>query len=67
MDDLLDMIQTDESPSQVSDKIKELLFSKSAEKIDGYRSSVASSLFNGNEEPEETVEDEEEEITPDEE
>jgi|TARA_R100000030_G_scaffold97187_1_gene85931 hypothetical protein len=64
MDDLLDMIQTDESPSQVSDKIKELLFAKSAEKIDGYRSSVASSLFN---EPEETVEDEEEEITPDEE
>ena len=66
MDDLLDMISTDESPSQVSDKIKELLFAKSAEKIDGYRSSVASSLFNGNEEPEETVEDEEE-ITPDEE
>lgn len=67
MDDLLDMIQTDESPSQVSDKIKELLFAKSAEKIDGYRSSVASSLFNSDEESEETVEDEEEEITPDEE
>ncbi len=66
MDDLLDMITTDESPSQVSDKIKELLFAKSAEKIDGYRSTVASSLFN-NEEPEETVEDEGEEITPDEE
>lgn len=62
MDDLLDMIQTDESPSQVSDKIKELLFAKSAEKIDGYRSSVASALFND----EETVEDEEE-ITSDEE
>ena len=30
MDDLLDMIQTDESPSQISDKIKELLFAKSA-------------------------------------
>ena len=67
MDDLLNMIQTDESPSQVSDKIKELLFAKSAEKIDGYRSSVASSLFNSDEESEETVEDEEEEITPDEE
>lgn len=62
MDDLLDMITTDESPSQVSDKIKELLFAKSAEKIDDYRSTVANSLFN-NEEPEETVEDEEEEIT----
>ena len=63
MDDLLDMIQTDESPSQVSDKIKELLFAKSAEKIDEYRPSVASSLFSD----EESVEDTEEEITPDEE
>ena len=34
MDDLLDMIAADESPSQISDKIKELLFTKSAEKID---------------------------------
>ena len=63
MDDLLDMITTDESPSQVSDKIKELLFAKSAEKIDEYRPSVASSLFSD----EESVEDTEEEITPDEE
>ena len=60
MDDLLDMIQTDESPSQISDKIKELLFAKSAEKIDAHRPSVATSLF-GEEEPEETVEDSEEE------
>ena len=63
MDDLLDMITTDESPSEVSDKIKELLFAKSAEKIDEYRPSVASSLFSD----EESVEDTEEEITPDEE
>ena len=35
MDDLLDMITTDESPSQISDKIKEVLFAKSAERIDG--------------------------------
>jgi len=68
MDDLLDMISTDESPSQVSDKIKELLFAKSAEKIDAYKPEVATSLFNELE-PEETVEDEEEEISsePDEE
>ena len=68
MDDLLDMITTDESPSQVSDKIKELLFAKSAEKIYAYKPEVATSLFNELE-PEETVEDEEEEISsePDEE
>ena len=45
MDDLLDMITTDESPSQISDKIKELLFAKSAEKIDAFRPYVASQTF----------------------
>lgn len=45
MDDLLDMIIADESPSQVSDKIKELLFAKSAEKIDMARPEVATSMF----------------------
>jgi hypothetical protein len=45
MDDLLDMIVADEAPSNISDKIKELLFSKSAEKIDEFRPSVAMSMF----------------------
>jgi hypothetical protein len=40
MDDLLDMIAADESPSQISDKIKELLFTKSAEKIDDFQTRV---------------------------
>jgi hypothetical protein len=51
MDDLLDMIAADESPSQISDKIKELLFTKSAEKIDAFRPSVAMNMF-GQEEQE---------------
>jgi len=45
MDDLLDMIIADESPSQVSDKIKELLFAKSAEKIDTVRPEIATTFF----------------------
>jgi hypothetical protein len=45
MDDLMDMIATDESPSQISDKIKELLFTKASEKIDGLRPEVANSMF----------------------
>ena len=45
MDELMDMITTDESPSQISDKIKELLFAKSAEKIDEFRPAVANHLF----------------------
>lgn len=57
MDELMDMIVTDESPSQISDKIKELLFTKSAERLDAFRPMVANSLF-GNEQ--ETEEEEEE-------
>jgi hypothetical protein len=54
MDDLLDMIIADESPSQVSDKIKELLFAKSAERIDDFRPVVAADMFGiGEEESEE--------------
>ena len=45
MDELLDMIIADESPSQISDKIKDILFAKSAEKIDSFRPEVAGSLF----------------------
>ena len=56
MDDLIDLIAADESPSQVSDKIKELLFAKSSEKIDQIRPSVSNQMFA---EPEE-LEDEDE-------
>ena len=50
MDELMDMIIADESPSQISDRIKDILFSKSAEKIDGMRPSVAEKLFSDDEE-----------------
>ena len=49
MDELMDMIVTDESPSQISDKIKDILFTKAAQKIDEFRPEVADSMFNGNE------------------
>ena len=45
----MDMIVADESPSQISDKIKDILFAKTAEKIDAFRPEVASSLFGENE------------------
>ncbi len=59
MDDLMDMIIADESPSQISDKIKDILFSKSAEKIDAFRPVVASSMFGQDEEGGEEYEEEE--------
>jgi hypothetical protein len=57
MDDLLDMIVSDESPSQIADKIKEILFAKSAERVEAVRPQVSASLFG--EQDSETYEDDE--------
>lgn len=46
----MDMIASEESPSQISDKIKDILYRKSAEKIDEFRPTVAASLFGTSEE-----------------
>ena len=55
--DLMDMIINDERPSQISDKMKELLFAKSAEKVETARPVVANSLF-GDQEVEDEIDDE---------
>ena len=41
----MDMIIADDSPSQVSDTIKNALFAKSAERVDAFRPDVASTMF----------------------
>ena len=56
MEELMDLLVSDESPSQVSDKIKDILYSKSAEKITNVRPEVASSLFDDEEELEDSEE-----------
>tara|TARA_A100001201_G_scaffold140456_1_gene133581 strand:- start:325 stop:534 length:210 start_codon:yes stop_codon:yes gene_type:complete len=45
MEELMDLLVKDESPSQVSDAIKDLLFAKSAAKIEDIRPKVAASIF----------------------
>ena len=45
MEELMDLLVSDESPSQISDKIKDVLYSKSADKIQGIKPDVASQLF----------------------
>ena len=52
----MDMIGADESASQITDKIKDLLYTKSAEKVELARPLVANSIF-GDQEVE--VDDEE--------
>tara|TARA_R100001463_G_scaffold107879_1_gene162449 strand:- start:599 stop:772 length:174 start_codon:yes stop_codon:yes gene_type:complete len=49
MDDLMDMIISDESPSQITDKIKEVLYAKSAERIDMIKPVIAADMFNNDE------------------
>ncbi len=46
MEDLIDLITTDDSSaSDVSDRIKEILYTKSSERIEGLRPEVAASMF----------------------
>ena len=44
--ELMDMIIADKSPSQISDRIKDMLFAKSAERVDAYRPEEAKNSFN---------------------
>lgn len=61
MDSVVDMILSDANPSDISDKIKEILYTKSAERVEGMKPYVAASVF-GSE-----VQDEEDEDYDDEE
>jgi|TARA_R100000005_G_C4979425_1_gene189629 hypothetical protein len=61
MEELMDLLVADESPAQISDKIKDILFAKSAENITAVRPQVAASIFDNSAEPEVEVEAEAEE------
>ena len=56
MEDVIDLIATGGSQSDVSDKMKELLYAKAAERIDVARPYVANAMFG--QEFEEPTEDE---------
>ena len=45
MDELMDLLVKDESPSQISDGIKDQLFARSAERIQAIKPEVAASIF----------------------
>ena len=46
--ELMDMIIADQSPSEISDKIKDMLYAKSADKVDSFKPEVAQSSFGDN-------------------
>ena len=61
--ELMDMIIADKSPSQISDRIKDMLFAKTADKVDGHRSNVANQTFDSPDSEEPSSEDEVEKVT----
>ena len=58
MEDLVDLIATDASASDVSDKIKDALMAKAAARIDALKPEIASTVFADEAEEEEEVSDE---------
>ena len=51
---VLDMIATDSSPAEITDALKNMIYAKAGEKIDGMKQYAAASLFG--QEPEATEE-----------
>ena len=45
MDELLDLIATDKSPSEITDKIKDVLYAKASERIDAQKPNIATQMF----------------------
>ena len=58
MDELLDNIITDESPSQISDAIKDMLYAKTAERVNSYKQTAADAIFNNGYDEEEVSDNE---------
>ena len=55
MEDIIDLIATDSAASEVTDKLKDILFTKSAGRIEAQRPNISGSMFD---EPEIEVEEE---------
>ena len=64
MDDLLDMMIAEEWPSQISDTIKDLLYSNAGERVDAFRPVIANGMFSGEDpiEVEDEIEVDDEEL-----
>ena len=58
MDELMNLIIADESPSEISDSIKNQLFAKGAARVDALRPAVANAMMGYELESEEDVDDE---------
>ncbi len=62
----MDLLVKDDSPTQISDAIKDMLYARTAEKVNTATPNIMNSVFDG-EQPEVTAEVEQEVETPEEE
>ena len=67
MEEIVDLIATDASAADISDRIKDMLYAKSAERIEGSKPLVANAVFNAEIPTEEDQELDTEEPTQDQE
>ncbi len=45
MDNIIDAIATDESPSEIAQSLKDVIFQKAAERVEGLRPQASASIF----------------------
>ena len=57
MEELVNLIATDAAANDISDKIKDVLYAKAADKIDASLNTVGASIFDNTESPESTEEE----------
>ena len=53
MEEIVNLIGSDESASDISDKIKDVLYAKAAEKINNIKPTIGASMFDETEETQE--------------
>ncbi len=58
MEEIVNLIATDSAASEISDKIKDALFAKAADKIDATRQSVGVAMFDNDGDAPESTEEE---------
>ena len=46
MEDIIDLIATDQKASEVTDKIKDLLYTKAADRVDAMKPEISAAMFN---------------------
>ena len=58
MEELVNLLATDSSAADISDKMKNVLFTKAAEKIDAQKANVALSMFDTSDIEQQSTEEE---------